>query len=96
MTEGLQIRIEGEIPPGAESSPVRARFTREAAEDAQGQGYKYGDFAPVGEDDTEGQGGRWTFLPAERDDTEGQGKVERSRPGRGRRGPGCQVQRSCP
>src|SRR3990172_5630917 len=72
MTDELRIRIDGEIPLGAETSSVRARFTRDAAEDVQGQGYGVRGLAPTDED-TEGQGYRSWLKPGENGDAEGQG-----------------------
>jgi hypothetical protein len=71
MAEELRIRIEGEIPEGAETSPVRARFTRDEDEDAEGQmPWKY--LKPVEDEDAEGQM-PWKYLkPVEDEDAEGQ------------------------
>ena len=70
---GFRIKIQGEIPEGAETSSVRARFSPDAAEDVQGEGYGVRGLAQS-EDDAEGQGARGTWLkPAEDEDAEGQG-----------------------
>ena len=70
MADELKVRITGEIPEGAERSSVRARFAPDAADDVQGQGWRWNGLSQT-EDDTEGQGGRYTKLGQAEDDTEG-------------------------
>jgi hypothetical protein len=68
---GSRIKILGAIPEGAEGMSVRGRFSPEATEDVQGQGWRIKGLAQT-EDDTEGQGARWGLAQSD-DDTEGQG-----------------------
>jgi hypothetical protein len=71
MAEPLKVRIEGEIPPGAERSSVRAKFAPDPAEDVQGHGSRAGWLGQI-EEDVEGHGSRASWLrPVEGEDTEG-------------------------
>ena len=70
----FRIRIEGEIPQGAATSSVRARFSPEAAEDVQGQGLRLKGLAQT--DDAAEGSMPWRYIaPVEDEDAEGQSRI---------------------